>query len=132
MLIAAVVLAGCGAKKQAVSDQPSEVSHQMSEVSRQMSEVSRQTSEVVVGVNPEMWSVNAFAELRSELAEAGIEVKSIDLIKPIWTEGRPAIPQDKLYPDAAEYAGETVESKLERMRKSLSLALPSREGTGRR
>ena len=109
------------------SHQPSEVSHQMSEVSRQMSEVSRQTSEVVVGVNPEMWSVDAFAELRKELS--AFSVKSVDLIKPIWTEGRPAIPQDKLYPYAAEYAGETVESKLERMRKSLSLALPSREGT---
>ena len=33
------------------------------EFSRQMSEVSRQPSEVVVGVNPEMWSVDAFAEL---------------------------------------------------------------------
>ena len=82
---------------------------------------------VRAGVNPEMWSVDAFAELRKELS--AFSVKSIDLIKPIWTEGRPAIPQDKLYPYAAEYAGETVESKLERMRKSLSLALPRREGT---
>ena len=90
-------------------------------------EFSRQTSEVVVGVNPEMWSVDAFAELRKELS--AFSVKSIDLIKPIWTEGRPAIPQDKLYPYAAEYAGETVESKMERMRQSISLALPSREGT---
>ena len=110
-----------------VSHQPSEVSRQPSEVSHQMSEVSRQMSEVVVGVNPEMWSVDAFAELRKELS--AFSVKSIDLIKPIWTEGRPAIPQDKLYPYAAEYAGETVESKIARMRESLSLALPRREGT---
>ena len=74
----------------------------------------------IIGVNPEMWSVNAFAELRSELAEAGIEVKSIDLIKPIWTEGRPAIPQDKLYAYAADFAGETVESKLARMREKIA------------
>ena len=70
-----------------------------------------------VGVNPEMFSVNDFKEGKEKLAEAGMEVKSIDLIKPIWTEGRPAIPQDKLYPYSADFAGETVESKLGRMRK---------------
>ncbi len=96
------------------------------EFSRQMSEVSRQPSEVVVGVNPEMWSVDAFAELRKELS--AFSVKSIDLIKPIWTEGRPAIPQDKLYPYAAEYAGETVESKLERMREILSRQMSAFSG----
>ena len=89
-------------------------------------EFSRQTSEVVVGVNPEMWSVDAFAELRKELS--AFSVKSIDLIKPIWTEGRPAIPQDKLYPYAAEYAGETVESKLERMREILSRQMSAFSG----
>ena len=73
-----------------------------------------------VGLNPEMWSVNAFAELRSELGAAGIEVASVDLIKPLWKENRPAIPQDKLYPYAADFAGETVESKLSRMRESLN------------
>ena len=65
----------------------------------------------LVGVNPEMFSVNDFAEWKEK-----IELKSIDLIKPIWTEGRPAIPQDKLYPYSADFAGETVESKLARMR----------------
>ncbi len=70
-----------------------------------------------VGVNPEMFSVNDFKEWKEKFSEAGIGVKSIDLIKPIWTEGRPAIPQDKLYPYSADFAGETVESKLARMRK---------------
>jgi len=65
-----------------------------------------------VGVNPEMFSVNDFAAW-----EAKTELKSIDLIKPIWTEGRPAIPADKLYPYSADFAGETVESKLSRIRK---------------
>lgn len=67
----------------------------------------------VVGVNPEMFSVNSFREFRSSL-------KSIDLIKPIWTEGRPAIPQDKLYSYSADFAGESVESKLARMREKLT------------
>ena len=69
-----------------------------------------------IGVNPEMFSVNDFGEWRDKLSDAGIQIKSIDLIKPLWTEGRPAIPADKLYPYSADFAGETVESKLARMR----------------
>ena len=92
-----------------------------------LKKLSPQGEGVRVGVNPEMWSVDAFAELRKKLSEAGIGVKSIDLIKPIWTEGRPAIPQDKLYPYPAEYAGETVESKLKRMR-NLTPTLSQGEG----
>ena len=69
-----------------------------------------------VGLNPEMFSVNDFAEWKEQLAAANLSIKSVDLIKPIWKEGRPAIPQDKLYPYSADFAGETVESKLARMR----------------
>lgn len=68
-----------------------------------------------VGVNPEMFSVNDFADWKEKA-----ELKSIDLIKPIWTEDRPAIPQDNLYPYSADFAGETVESKLARMREQLA------------
>ena len=74
----------------------------------------------VVGLNPEMFSVNDFGEWRDKLGEAGIEIQSIDLIKPLWTEGRPAIPQDKLVPYSADFAGESTESKLARMRKQLA------------
>ena len=73
-------------------------------------------SGLTVGLNPEMFSVNDFQAWKGQLADAGIEIKSIDLIKPLWTDGRPAIPQDKLYPYSADFAGETVESKLSRMR----------------
>ena len=69
-----------------------------------------------VGINPEMFSVNDFREWKKKLEESGIALYSVDLIKPIWTEGRPAIPQDKLYAYSADFAGETVESKLARMR----------------
>ena len=68
-----------------------------------------------VGVNPEMFSVNDFADWKEK-----VQLKSIDLIKPLWIEGRPAIPQDKLYPYSADFAGETVESKLARMREAVS------------
>ena len=68
-----------------------------------------------VGVNPEMFSVNDYKDWSEE-----IELKSIDLIKPLWTEDRPAIPADKLYPYSADFAGETVESKLARMREKIA------------
>ncbi|MGM9837065.1 MAG: aminopeptidase P family protein [Paludibacteraceae bacterium] len=69
-----------------------------------------------VGVNPEMYSVNGFAELKSTLGNAGIGLYSIDLIRPLWTDGRPAIPQDTLYEYEERFAGESVASKLERIR----------------
>lgn len=68
----------------------------------------------LVGVNPEMFSVNDFSAWNEKIA-----LKSIDLIKPLWIEGRPAIPADKLYPYSADFAGESVESKLARMREKL-------------
>ncbi len=71
--------------------------------------------EGLVGVNPEMFSVNDFAEWSEK-----VSLKSVDLIKPLWTEGRPAIPADKLYPYSADFAGETVESKIARMREQLA------------
>ena len=67
-----------------------------------------------IGVNPEMFSVNDFAEWKEK-----VQLHSIDLIKPLWTESRPTIPQDKLCPYPADFAGETVESKLARMRNIL-------------
>lgn len=69
----------------------------------------------LVGVNPEMFSVNDFSAWNEKIA-----LKSIDLIKPLWIEGRPAIPADKLYPYSADFAGESVESKLARMREKLA------------
>ena len=71
--------------------------------------------EGTVGVNPEMFSVNDFAEWKGRVA-----LQSIDLIKGLWTEGRPAIPQDKLYAYSADFAGESVESKLARMREKIA------------
>ena len=76
----------------------------------------------LVGVNPEMFSVNDFADWSEK-----IELKSVDLIKPIWKEGRPAIPADKLYPYSADFAGETVESKLARMREIINRKSSNRQ-----
>ena len=72
-----------------------------------------------VAVNPEMYSVNGYGALKAELAEGGIELVSMDLISPLWTEGRPAIPTSLLYEYAEKYTGESVASKLERIRQAL-------------
>lgn len=73
-----------------------------------------------VGMNPKMYSANTFAAWQAQFADAGIGVKSIDLIEPLWTDNRPAIPQDALYAYSADFAGETVESKLARVRAILN------------
>ena len=74
----------------------------------------------VVGINPEMWSVNGYNNLRDTLQEAGLSLKSIDLIAPLWTEGRPHIPQTPLYEYSVQYAGEEVAAKLRRIRKVMA------------
>ena len=72
-----------------------------------------------VGVNPEMWSVNEYKKLKEQLAEAGIGLKSVDLIRPLWTTDRPAIPTHRFFEFDTRYAGESVHSKMERMRSKM-------------
>ncbi len=79
-----------------------------------------QNSKLTIGVNPEMYSVNGYKKLREELEDGGLELKSIDLIGPLWTEGRPDIPMNKLLPYDEKYAGESVASKLSRVREALA------------
>ncbi len=81
----------------------------------------------VVGVNPEMFSVNDFQELKEKLESFNFQLSSFNLIQPLWTEDRPAIPGDKLYPYPADYAGETVESKIARMRECLEAKVKSQK-----
>ena len=76
--------------------------------------------EARVAVNPEMYSVNGYRELKNTLGEGGLELVSIDLISPLWIEGRPAIPTSLLYEYEERYAGESVDSKLARVRQALT------------
>lgn len=73
-----------------------------------------------IGVNPEMFSVNDYKAMRDEFAEAGLELKSVDLIRPLWIEGRPAIPQYTFYEYEERFAGESVASKLMTIREKLA------------
>lgn len=72
-----------------------------------------------VAVNPEMYSVNSYADLKVRLEEGGLSLMSIDLLSPLWTEGRADIPTSLLYEYGEQYAGESVESKLQRVRQAM-------------
>ncbi len=69
-----------------------------------------------VGVNPEMFSVQGYAALGRELTGNQLSLYSIDLIRPLWIDGRPAIPSAPLFVFDEQYAGESVDSKLGRIR----------------
>ena len=83
-------------------------------------ELKDESLKLKVAVNPEMYSVNGYRGLKATLEEGGLELVSIDLISPLWTEGRPAIPTSLLYEYEEKYTGESVESKLTRVRQALT------------
>ena len=72
-----------------------------------------------VAVNAEMYSVNGYRDLKDTLEEGGLALVSIDLISPLWTESRPEIPTSLLYEYEEKYTGESVASKLARVRQAL-------------
>lgn len=72
-----------------------------------------------VGVNPEMYSINGYRDLRDELAEGGLGLKSVDLIRPLWVEGRPDIPMNRLLPYDVQFAGLSVADKIGLVREEL-------------
>ncbi len=47
-------------------------------------------------------------------------LKSVDLIRPLWTEDRPSIPLTALYEYEVRFAGEPVGDKLARIRKAMA------------
>lgn len=68
-----------------------------------------------VGVNPEMFSANAYAHLKATLEQAGLRLVSIDLIRAIWTD-RPALPAQPFYVLDEHYTGRSVADKLTAVR----------------
>ncbi len=68
-----------------------------------------------VGVNAEMFSVNGYAALKAELALAGVELVSIDLIKQVWVD-RTALPDNKFFVFDVEHTGQSVADKLNDVR----------------
>lgn len=68
-----------------------------------------------VGVNAEMFSVNAYADMKTRLGLSGIELVSVDLLKDIWTE-RPELPKNPFFVFDVKYTGKSVSEKLDELR----------------
>lgn len=71
-----------------------------------------------VAVNAEMFSVNAYAGMKTQLALSGIELVPIDLLKVVWTD-RPELPKNSFFVFSAKYTGKSVGEKLEELRNEM-------------
>ncbi|MDE5657369.1 MAG: aminopeptidase P family N-terminal domain-containing protein, partial [Muribaculaceae bacterium] len=75
-----------------------------------------------VGIDGMLFSVSEARALRTDLELHGIELDPFfDVADTIWTD-RPALPADKLFIHAPEYAGEDVPSKLARIMERVAAA----------
>ncbi len=68
-----------------------------------------------VGINPQMFSVNSYASMKTELGTRGIELVSIDLLNEIWTD-RTALPQNPFFVFETKYSGSSTIEKLQMLR----------------
>ncbi|MBQ6192546.1 MAG: aminopeptidase P family protein [Bacteroidaceae bacterium] len=72
-----------------------------------------------VGVDGEVFTPAEIEELRSALGKAGILLRTdLDPAEELWTD-RPPIPKNKVEIQPLEFAGESAESKIERVRQAL-------------
>ncbi|KAJ1454642.1 peptidase M24, structural domain-containing protein [Pelagophyceae sp. CCMP2097] len=75
----------------------------------------------VVGIDAAVTSAALAANIRNSAAKAGLRVDRLETnpVDAVWGASRPAAPSEPLRVHALEYAGETAESKLERVRVAL-------------
>jgi Xaa-Pro aminopeptidase len=64
-----------------------------------------------VAVNAQMFSVNAYAAMKSELETVGIDLVSVDVMKEVWTD-RPALPKKPFYVFDLKYSGQSTTDKI--------------------
>jgi Xaa-Pro aminopeptidase len=75
--------------------------------------------EPVVGMDGSVNTIADVQAMREELGKAGIQLRTdLDPAETLW-EGRPAIPKNRVEVQPLEFAGETAESKIERVRQIL-------------
>lgn len=73
----------------------------------------------IVGIDGEVFTKTEIEEMQSAFAKAGIQLRTdLDPAEALWTD-RPAIPKNKVEIQPLELAGESAESKIERVRQSL-------------
>ena len=68
-----------------------------------------------VAVNAQMFSVNGYASMKSELKMSGIELVSMDLINEVWKD-RPALPMNPFFVFDKKYTGKSISEKLAMVR----------------
>ncbi|HOG05570.1 MAG TPA: aminopeptidase P family N-terminal domain-containing protein, partial [Paludibacter sp.] len=71
-----------------------------------------------VGVNPEMFSVNAFAHMEETLGKQGVNVVQLDLIREIWLD-RPGIPNHPIFVLDEKFSGKSSLKKMDELRKEM-------------
>lgn len=64
-----------------------------------------------VGVNHQMFSLNAYSSMKSELNLSNLDLVSIDLLEIIWTD-RPSLPLNPFFVFDIKYAGKSTVEKL--------------------
>ncbi len=74
-----------------------------------------------VGVNAQMFSVNAYASMKVELQTSGIELVSIDLPGQVWTD-KPSLPLNPFFVFDTKYAGKSSFEKLVDLRAEMKKA----------
>ena len=91
------------------------VNGQWSMVNEQRSMVNEQT----VGIDGEVFTATEIEELEAALSQAGIKLRTdLDPAEELWTD-RPPIPKNKVEIQPLEFAGESAQSKIERVRQAL-------------
>ncbi len=77
------------------------------------------TENDVVGVDGEVFTETEIEEMQAALGKAGIMLRTdLDPAEELWTD-RPPIPKNKVEIQPLEFAGESAESKIERVRQAL-------------
>ena len=75
----------------------------------------------VVGLNPQMFSHNAFLENYNDFTFNNINVKSLDLIDEAW-QNRADLPQNPIFLFDVKYAGKSASEKIAEVRKEMKQA----------
>ena len=77
------------------------------------------TENNVVGVDGDVFTETEIEEMQAALGKAGIMLRTdLDPAEELWTD-RPPIPKNKVEIQPLEFAGESAESKIERVRQAL-------------
>jgi len=74
-----------------------------------------------VGVNSQMFSINAYAAMKADLRISGIELVSIDLLADVWTD-RPSLPLNHFFIFDTKYSGKSATEKLSELRVEMKKA----------